>query len=492
MNEYYLAIDIGASGGRHIVGAIESGKLVLREVYRFENSMAKRGGRLVWDTDYILAEILAGMKKCKEAGLVPKSVGLDTWGVDYVLLDAGMERVGPAYAYRNLWTEGMDTRLDAAVPPEELYRRTGLQRLTINTIYQLMAQSEFVPEETEKAGRLLMLPDYFHFLLCGEPLNEYTIASTSGLLDVRAKNWDYELIAKIGFDASVFGPLSMPGTRAGALKKAVAEEVGFSADVVLPGSHDTASAAVATPSLSGDPIFLSSGTWSLLGCESSAPYTSESSMRCDFSNEGGYDGRILFLKNIRGLWMIQSVRKELANGTSYGEICGMAEASDIQTRVDPDDERFLSPESMTEAIRAYVRERGGRVPEGIGETAAVIYRSLADHYGKTARDLAEVTGRSFTSIHVMGGGSNAGFLNMLTAEATGLPVHAGPAEATAAGNILCQMISDGVFRDLSEARKCIVDSFAIQSYEAVCSTAGSVNHSVDRFYRSFKGKEALY
>ena len=466
MKEYYLAIDIGASGGRHIVGSLDSGRLALREIHRFENSILPLENHLVWDTEHIFSEILAGMKKCKAEGAVPKSVGLDTWGTDYVLLDSSWRRVGPAYSYRDHWTDGLDATLDAIIAPDERYRRTGVQQLTVNTIFQLVAQAGAVPEEVEKARRLLMLPDYFHYLLCGEPVNEYTIASTTGLLDVREKRWDRELIGKTGIDPSIFGPIAMPGARIGALKEDIAEAVGFAADVVLPGSHDTASAVLALPSLSGDPAFLSSGTWSLLGCESIAPYATEEARLRDFSNEGGYAGRYRFLKNIMGLWIIQSVRKEIAPGMGYGEICDMAEASCIDARIDPDDGRFIAPRSMAEAIRGYVLEQGGRPPEGIGEYAAAVYHGLAELYGKTVKELEEVTGRSFSAVHVMGGGSNAGFLNRLAAKATGIPVHAGPSEATAAGNILCQMIADGVFKGLAEARECVAESFEIKTYTA--------------------------
>jgi len=475
MPEYYLAVDIGASGGRHYAGCMENGKLLLREIHRFDNGPVRDGSHLVWDVDRIFAEILTGMKKCADAGITPVSVGVDTWGVDYVLLDAAGARTGKAYAYRDRRTAGMDARFDATMAAPDLYGHTGIQRIMINTIYQLMAHMDEAPGDFDSARHLLMLPDYFHFLLAGEMCSEYTIATTTGLVNANSKDWDAEVIAAVGVPGSLFGKLHLPGTRVGKLQKTVADAVGFSCDVVLPSAHDTASAVAAVPAIVSDlpgasgkePLYVSSGTWSLIGCESEAPILSDRCRELNFTNEGGYGYRYRLLKNIMGLWMIQSVRRELAPQLSFDEVSYAAEKTDIDTVVDCEDQAFLSPDSMYEAVRGWCKERGLRAPEGVGETAAVIYGSLAASYAKNIGELAEITGKDFTDFHILGGGSKDSYLNSLTAERTGLTVHAGPSEATAIGNIIAQMISGGVFSDLNEARGCVADSFGIKEFKGI-------------------------
>ncbi|MDR1043115.1 MAG: rhamnulokinase [Clostridiales Family XIII bacterium] len=476
MPEYYLAIDIGASGGRHYAGCLEDGKLNIREIHRFANSPAREGSHLVWDTDAIFTEILTGMKKCADAGITPVSVGVDTWGVDYVLLDDDMNRTGKSYAYRDKRTDNMEARFDSSMKPQELYERTGIQRMPINTLYQLMAHMDEAPGDFDKARHLLMLPDYFHFLLAGEVSSEYTVASTSQLVNAVAKDWDRAVMAAAGIPGSLFGELHLPGTCLGKLRKSIADEVGFSCDVVLPCAHDTASAVAALPIVpsgkgngksNGDsgPLYISSGTWSLIGCESAAPILTDKCREMNFTNEGGYGYRYRLLKNIMGLWMIQSVRRELAPDMSFDEISRAASEADIDTKVDCEDKAFLSPDSMHEAIRDWCGERGLRAPEDLGETAAVIYDSLADSYAGNAAELAEVTGREFTDLYIIGGGSKDTYLNGLAAQATGMKIHAGPSEASAVGNISTQMISAGVFSDLDEAKACVSDSFEIKEYE---------------------------
>jgi rhamnulokinase len=440
--------------------------MLIREMHRFRNGPDYDGRHLVWDVDRIHREILTGMKKCAAAGIRPRSVGIDTWGVDYVLVDDAGGRVGKAYAYRDRRTDGMDDRFDAVMPPDELYGRTGIQRILINTLYQLMAHMNGEPGDFEKARHLLMLPDYLHFLLAGEMCPEYTNASTTQLLNAKARDWDDGVIAAAGLPRELFGRLHLPGTRLGALRKGIAEEVGYDCGVVLPCTHDTGSAVAALPVAFGsDPIYLSSGTWSLIGCECAEPALSERSRTLNYTNEGGYAGTYRLLKNIMGLWMIQSVRSELAPDSGFDEIARAAEAADIDTIVDCEDQAFLSPDSMYGAIRDWCRSRDLRAPEDIGETAAVIYRSLADAYARNAGELTDITGTAFGAFHILGGGSKDSYLNRLTARRTGMTVHAGPAEATAIGNIAVQMISDGVFSDLAEARECIADSFSIKTYD---------------------------
>ncbi len=469
MAEYHLAVDIGASGGRHMLARLEDGVMVLEEAYRFENGMDERGGSLVWDTDRLFREIVNGMKRCAKMGKVPQSMSIDTWAVDYVLLDADGHALGETYGYRDGRTRGMDARVYGLIPEDALYARTGIQKQDFNTIYQLMADKELRPGILERAETFLMLPDYFQYLLTGVKMSEYTNATTTQLVSPKTKQWDMDLIRTLGYPGHIFLPLRLPGTEVGHLRKEVAEEVGFDCKVVLCGSHDTASAVMAVPRSgenAGDVLYLSSGTWSLMGVELPEADCGEASREANFTNEGGYGYRFRYLKNIMGLWMIQSVRHELGDKYSFAQLCSMAEeCGGVSSRVDVNDACFLAPENMMEAIRDYCRRTGQEPPEGPGQIAAVIYHSLADCYGATVRELEKNTGRTYDAVYIIGGGSNADYLNRLTAEATGKDVYAGPGEATAIGNILAQMIAAGELADLAQARDCVYRSFEIKKYE---------------------------
>lgn len=343
MGKYYLAVDIGASSGRHILAELRDGQMILQEVHRFQNGMEEKNGALCWDIEHLFSEIKAGMKKCGEIGKIPVSVSVDTWGVDFVLLDEKDQVIGDTVGYRDRRTEGMDHKVEAVIPQEELYRRTGIQKQSYNTIYQLQAIKEKHPEQLEKAENMLMLPDYFHFLLSGEKKMEYTIASTSQMLDAKTGDWDWELIEKLGFPKKIFRSVEMPGTLEGHLRKEVQEEVGYDCAVVLPASHDTGSAVLAVPAEGDDVVYISSGTWSLMGVERKEPDCSLESMRADFTNEGGYEHRYRYLRNIMGLWMIQSVKKEFKEELSFAQICERAEQEQIASIVDCNDASFMAP-----------------------------------------------------------------------------------------------------------------------------------------------------
>lgn len=464
--KYHLAVDIGATSGRHILGHVEQGRIVLEEVYRFENGPKKRGGRLCWDFDALAREVVNGLKACAELGMVPATLGVDTWGVDFALVDREGRVLGDTVAYRDSRTQGMDALVEELIPAQELYRRTGIQKQSFNTIYQLMAVKRQSPELLEQAHRLLLVPDYLHYTLAGVMSNEYTEASTSGLVSAETKDWDRELLRLLGFPQKLFGPLSLPGTALGGLRPALREELGFDCQVVLPASHDTGSAFLAVPAGEGDSVTLSSGTWSLLGVELETPVTTPESRAANFTNEGGYQYRFRYLKNIMGLWMIQNLRREMAeNGQlpGFGELSRLArEAADFPGRVDVDDPSFLAPESMSAAVRAYCERVGQPVPQSPGELLSCVYHSLAQCYAQSVRQLEALTGRSFQAVHIVGGGSQDAYLNQLTASATGLPVYAGPTEGTALGNLLVQMIAQGEFAGLQEARDAIRASFAVK------------------------------
>ena len=467
MTKYYLAVDIGASSGRLILGHLENGKMELEEVHRFENGMVKKDGELCWEFDRLFQEIKNGLKKCKEIGKIPVSMGVDTWGVDFVLMDKDDKVLGNTVGYRDHRNEGMDEEVYKTISLEDLYARTGIQKAIFNTVYQLMAVKTKHPEYLEQAETMLHVPDYFHYLLTGKKTCEYTEATTGQLVNAETKDWDYELIDKLGYPRKMFQKLIMPGTSVGHFTEEVKAEVGFDVEVVAPATRDTGSAVLAVPANDDDFIYISSGTWSLMGIEREKADCSKKSCEMNFTNEGGYAGRFRYLKNIMGLWMIQSVRHEYDDKYGFAEICQMAEeAKDFPSRVDANDECFLSPESMIEEVKDYCRRTGQKVPETLGEIATVIYTSLAECYAKTAKELEEMTGRTFSRIHVVGGGSNAGYLNELTARATGKEVHAGPGEATAIGNITAQMLKAEEFKSIEEARTTIHESFGIKVYQA--------------------------
>lgn len=465
MSQYFLAVDIGASSGRHILFWKENGRLRQEEIYRFPNGNIQRNGHLIWDVDALFDSIKAGMKACKARGIVPESVGVDTWGVDFVLLDEQGKRLGDAIGYRDSRTDTADQYVKQFLSEEELYARTGIQKQKFNTIYQLAALKEQEPQLLEKADKLLMMPDYFHYLLSGQAASEYTEATTGQLVSPVTFNWDFELIRQLGFPEKIFQPLIRPGTVLGALREDVAKEVGFTCKVCVPATHDTASAVLAVPSQSDAPLYISSGTWSLMGTELHKAIVSPAARAANLTNEGGYDRRFRFLKNIMGLWMIQSVKKEIGQDLSFAQICDGAAKLKIPSIVPANDNRFLAPASMTEEVKKACLESGQPVPGDIYETASVIYHSLAKCYADTVKELEDITGLTFDTIHIVGGGSNAQYLNELTAKATGKTVLAGPAEATAIGNAAAQMLAAGVFKDRQDARKCIARSYELKRYE---------------------------
>ena len=464
MQQYYLAIDIGASSGRHILGSVQDGKIVLEEIHRFPNGMSEKNGHRCWDADKLFQEILTGMKKCKELGKIPVSVGIDTWAVDFVLLNEKDERIGDAVGYRDSRTEGMDEEVYRIIPEEELYGRTGIQKQIFNTIYQLMAVKKQNPEQLEQAKTFLMIPDYFHFLLSGVKAVEYTNASTTQLVSPDTFDWDKELMERLGYPTDIFPEIVKPGTVLGNLTEEIATQVGYSCKVVAPATHDTGSAVLAVPASDSDFLYISSGTWSLMGVERRSADCSHESKVCNFTNEGGYERRFRYLKNIMGLWMIQSVKKELNDQYSFAELCDLAAKADFSSRVDVNDASFLAPENMIAAVQEMCRKTGQAVPETPGEIASCIYQSLADSYRETVQEIEEMSGQTYSRIHIVGGGSNAVYLNELTAKATGKEVYAGPGEATAIGNLAAQMLQDGVYSSVEEVRTAIGVSFDMKKY----------------------------
>ncbi len=472
MQTCFLAIDIGASSGRHIAGTVKEGKIVLQEVYRFENGVSRRDGHLCWDIDRLASEVVQGLRAAHEAGFAPVTIGIDTWAVDFVLLDAKGQRIGDAVAYRDERTEGMKEILEQEYGLDfaEHYARTGIQYQPFNTVYQLMALKREHPEQMEQAASFLMIPDYLNYLLCGVQANEYTNASTTALVGAGSKDWDRELMERLGLPQDMFHTLRMPGTVLGHLTTEMQEQVGFDAEVILPATHDTGSAFLAVPARDDNAVYLSSGTWSLLGVENKTAITSLESCAANFTNEGGYAYRYRYLKNIMGLWMIQSIRRELGEqtGTRPGFpalIAAAREASYFDSCVDPDENRFLAPASMIGEVKSACRDNGQPVPKTTGEVMQCVYNSLTQDYRRAVETLQKLTGKTYTSLNIVGGGSQDQYLNQQTANATGLPVYAGPTEGTALGNLLVQLIHAGIFCDLQEARAAIRESFAIKEFQ---------------------------
>ncbi len=468
----YLAIDIGASSGRHILGTVRDGAIALEEIYRFDNGQVRKDGHDCWDVEHLVSSVTAGIDAAVAKGPVD-SIGIDTWGVDFVLLDAAGHLVSDAVAYRDTRTAGADAEIEAQVISfADLYARAGIQKTSYNTIYQLWALKKEHPEQLEKAAHFLMMPEYLNYRLTGNIVHEYTDSSTTSLLDAAKKDWDFDLIERLGFPKRIFGKLEMPGATVGTYK---------GVKVVLPALHDTASAYLAVPARDDKAVYLSSGTWSLLGVENTEAITTGESCAANFTNEGGAWGRYRYLKNIMGLWMIQSIRREL-NGVSYvagkagaltdealaalvdykkghaysfDELEMAARACDYPVIVDVNDQRFMNPSSMIREVLAAAAEED-RAPATVGELMRCVYWSLAKCYADAISKLSGITGKTYTSINIVGGGSKDKYLNALTAEATGLEVFAGPTEGTAIGNLIVQMIAGGEFASLAEARAAIV------------------------------------
>lgn len=463
--KYYLSVDIGASSGRHILGWLENGRLMTEEVYRFDNGMKEVDGSRCWDIEHLKNSVIEGMKECKRIGKVPEYMGIDTWAVDYVLLDENDNILGKTYGYRDHRTTGMDKLVYEIISEEELYTKTGIQKQIFNTIYQLMAHKVNEPELLCKADTLLMIPDYLNYVLTGMKQTEYTNATTTQLVNATTGRWDIELIRKLGFPEKIFKHIAQPGSVVGRLTAEMEDEIGYNVTVMLPATHDTASAVLAVP-YKGKGIYISSGTWSLMGVELKSANCSKASKDLNYTNEGGFARRYRYLKNIMGLWMIQSVRNEYGRKYSFAELCDMAEKeNDFNAIVDVNDQVFLAPDSMIGAIVSYCERVGEQIPDTPGKLAKTVYTSLAKSYGETVKELETLTEEHFTEIYVVGGGCNADYLNELTAKTTGKTVYAGPSEATAIGNIMAQMIGTGLIENVEEARRIVFNSTSIKKYE---------------------------
>jgi len=454
---YYLAIDIGASSGRHILGSLDCGRLVLEEIYRFDNGIKNRNGTLVWDTEDLIKSVKAGIKECSRLGKIPKTVAIDTWGVDYVLLDGEGREIFPCVSYRDSRTEKAVEEVAKILPQDELYSATGIQKQAFNTIYQLYCDK--VSGKLAEARHFLMIPDYLSYKLTGEIRNEYTNATTTNLVNAKTKTWDFDIIDKLGIPREIFSSLSLPCDTVGNFTEEIVREVGFNAEVILCPSHDTASAVAACP-ISENAVYISSGTWSLIGTENLTPCTEAEALRANFSNEGGIEYRYRFLKNVMGMWLFQSVRRDINKSLSYDEMMRLAQESDFLRTVNPNDKSFVAPESMIDAVCAYLEEPS----LSLGDVLSSLYHSLALSYKRAIEEIEKISNKEIKEIHIVGGGSRDAYLNSLTAHYTGKRVFTGVKEGTAAGNLISQIMRDKKIT-LTEAREIIKNTFEIKEFE---------------------------
>ena len=432
--KYYLAIDIGASGGRHIIGYMKDGALNTDEIYRFANGMDTLDGHLVWDTDRLFREVKAGIKKCFEKYPKIESVSIDTWGVDYVLM-RGDKEVLPTYAYRDSRTDRSIPEVHNIISHRELYERTGIQFNKFNTVYQLYCDK--MDGRLEGVTDFLMIPEYLMYKLTGNKVKEYTNATTGALVSAEDGKFDGYIFDKLGLPKALVADLHAPGTLVGNLLPEIASEVGGDLEVVLCATHDTGSAVEAIEMTSDSP-YISSGTWSLLGVKTERAITDLGSMESGYSNEGGV-GYNRYQKNITGMWIIQSLRSVLCPDTSYPDIAKMASESTFTETIDVNDDAFSAPENMATAIEDYLKAHGKKTPNEMKDYFNCAYVSLAVCYDEAIRDLERNTGKTFPEIYIVGGGAKNGYLNGLTEKYTGKRVVALPIEATAIGNMLVQM-----------------------------------------------------
>ncbi|WP_226037405.1 rhamnulokinase [Aquibacillus saliphilus] len=464
MTKCSLAVDIGASSGRVMAGFIEDNQLKLDEVYRFENKMIKQNNHYCWDIQLLFNEIKTGIGQCLEKGLQPESIGIDTWAVDFVLLDENDQLLTEAVAYRDSRTDGIMDEVFEIISKEKLYLETGIQFLKFNTIYQLYSIKKTNPEILKKAKTFLMIPDYFNYLLTGKKANEYTNATSTQLVNAFTKKWDYQLLDQLGINKEMFQEIKPPKTDLGNLKEELVAEFGFDMRVLLPATHDTGSAVISVPEVD-DTIYISSGTWSLIGVENKFPICISKALDYNFTNEGGLDYHYRFLKNIMGLWMIQEVKRNYDDQYSFSDFVKLANQSlAFQSKVNVDDDRFLMPDNMIEEIREYCRETGQPIPSTPGEVAKCVFDSLAVSYQTAIDQIEEIYEKEFKTINVIGGGSQNEMLNQLIADTTKKEVLAGPVEATAIGNIVSQLIGLGEIDNVSDARKIIKHSFEIKQF----------------------------
>ena len=469
MTKRVLAFDFGASSGRAIIGEFDGEKITLSEVHRFSNDPVSVGGTVYWDVLRLFHEIKQGIIKARMAGGFD-SIGIDTWGVDFGLIDSEGRLMENPIHYRDTRTVGLVDEAFKTMPKEKLYGITGIQFMELNTLFQLISLKKYRPWMLERADKMLFMPDLFAYMLTGKMCAEYSIASTSQLIDLKANSWSEEILDAFGIKKSIFAPLVKPGTVLGMLAPEVCEECGVDpVPVISVCGHDTQSAITSVPCEDGKFAFLSSGTWSLFGTELDKPIVNETSLNINITNEGGFDDSTGFLKNIIGLWLIQESRRQWqrqGEDYSYADLEKLALAAEpFKCFVDPDAPEFVPHGNIPKRVQEFCKKTGQYVPETVGEIMRCIYESLAMKYKLTFEKLRECTEQDYPVIHVIGGGTKDGLLCQLTANSCNRTVKAGPIEATVMGNIAVQLMSDGSVDGIGQARKIVADSSELKTYE---------------------------
>ncbi|MEC3620625.1 rhamnulokinase [Bacillus subtilis] len=459
----YTAIDIGASSGRIMVGELNEGKLDIQEIHRFANGFSQRDGHCFWDIDHLLKQILQGLQKVKTLGYEHCTVGIDTWAVDYVLLDEKGDRLREAISYRDRRTDHTIDKLEHTLSKAAIYQKTGIQFQPFNTIYQLYEEDRELLKKTDK---IMMIPDYLGYCLTGKAVTEITNASTTQLLNVSTGNLDPELLEAVSVLEQQFAPLTEPGCELGKLRNEWFPDYDLPAcKVMTVATHDTASAVIAAPGVNDGWAYISSGTWSLIGVENKTPIITDLALENNYTNERGANNTIRFLKNIIGMWVIQEVRQQLQADYSFQHLAEEAEKTEaFQQFINLNDKRFLNPENMIREIQHYCRQTRQKIPRTAGELACCIYSNLAIIYAIAIKELETITEKPIEQFHIIGGGARNDFLNQLTADMSGKAVYAGPIEATAIGNLLMQMIAAKEVKDIKEARQVVRNSFPIKVF----------------------------
>ena len=465
----FLAFDLGATSGRSILGTVANGKVEIKELTRFPNAVTELHGKYYWNLMGLYQALREGLVACSKEGIVPESIGIDTWGVDVVPVAEDGSILSMPRAYRDPYTEGMPERYFEKVSREKVYEKTGIQIMNFNTLYQIFAGMETGYVPIKQAKYLLFMPDALAYMLTGEKVCEYTISSTSQILNPRTKDFDKELLEAAGVDASVFSKPVLPGTIVGTLTDALAQYSRLGkVNVVSVAGHDTASAVAAVPALDENFAYLSSGTWSLMGIESKEPIITPETYELNYTNEGGVEGTTRFLKNICGMWILEQCRKEWSlsgKDYSYPEIVEMAmTAEPFKAFIQPDDPSFANPSSMLEAIDAFCERTGQEKPASDAQVIRLIFESLALRYRQVLEDLDHIATHPIERLHIIGGGSKNRLLNQLTANAIGRKVVAGPSEATAIGNVMIQAMAAGVVSSLQEMRSIIHASIETEEF----------------------------
>lgn len=468
-NKKVLAFDFGASSGRAMLSKLENGKLVIEEIHRFANEPVLVNGHLYWDVLRLFHEIKQGILKASHAGGFD-CIGIDTWGVDFGLLGEDDQLLANPTHYRDARTEGMQEEYYKEMSSKELYKRTGTQQIDLNSVYQFKALAKKQPWLLEKTKTILFIPDLFAFFLTGVKRTEYTEASTTGMLNPKTKQWDEEVLKVLGLNKKMFGEMIKPGEVYGFLLDEICEELHCEkVPVIAVATHDTASAVASVPTTQKDYAYISCGTWSLFGTVNDEPILTEESLEAGFTNEGASDGKIRYLKNIMGLWLIQQSRNEWKRrglDVSFDEMERAARsAKPYECFVDPDAKDFVAPGNMPKRVQEFCRRTGQYVPKDMGEILRCIYQSLAFKYRYTVETLEKISDKKITSIHMIGGGIKDELLCSMTADFCRKTVVAGPVEATVTGNVAVQMMHFGIFKDLNEARTVIANSFPVKTYE---------------------------